>query len=125
MVIPGESTTATGVGCVPGSQVVLAIGSTNVGYGTADSQGAFAVSFTPSSQLTGLRQVTATCGSLQLATLLAVVTTSTVSTPEGAAGVFGVFILLGAVLLRGQFTSNVTRRRRRRNRGAKEILEQS
>jgi hypothetical protein len=36
-----------------------------------------------------------------------------------------VFVLLGAVLLRGQFTSNVTRRRgrhRRRRRGAADIL---
>jgi hypothetical protein len=35
-----------------------------------------------------------------------------------------VFVLLGAVLLRGQFTSNVTRRRgRRRRRGAADVLE--
>ncbi len=69
--------------------------------------------------------MTATCGSTQLATLLSLVTTATVSAPEGGAGVFCVFVLLGAVLLRGQFTSNVTRRRgrhRRRRRGVADVL---
>jgi hypothetical protein len=58
-----------------------------------------------------------------MATLLAIVATSTVWSPEGSAGIFGVFVLLGLVLLRGQYTSNATRRRRRR-RGAADILKE-
>jgi hypothetical protein len=55
-----------------------------------------------------------------MAALLATVTTSTVSAPEGGAAIFGVFVLLGFVLLRGQFTSHGTHRRRRR--GAADVL---
>jgi hypothetical protein len=123
-VIPGEATTANGEGCAPGSQVVLAIGGTTVAETTANSQGDFSAPITPPDQGAGRLTVTATCGSTQLATLLSLVTTATVSAPEGGAGVFCVFVLLGAVLLRGQFTSNVTRRRgRRRRRGAADVLQ--
>ena len=116
---------AEGVGCAPGAPVVLAIGGTTVATTTADSSGAFSASITPPTQEAGKVTVTATCGSTQLATLLALVSTSTVSTPEGGAAVFSVFVLLGAVLLRGQFTSNVTHRRakhRRRRRSIADIL---
>jgi hypothetical protein len=122
--IPGETTTANGVGCAPGSQVVIAVGGTTIAETTANSQGDFSALITPPDQGAARLTVTATCGSTQLATLLSLVSTATVSTPEGGAGVFCVFVLLGAVLLRGQFTSNVTRRRgRRRRRGAADILE--
>jgi len=66
--------------------------------------------------------VTATCGAIQLATLLSIVTTSTASSPEGSAATFGVFVLLGLVLVRGQFSSNGTRRRRKRT--AADILKE-
>ena len=98
--------------------MVLSIGGRTVGTTTANSQGAFSTSITPPDQGAGRVTVTATCGSTQLTALLAVVATSTVSTPEGSAAIFAVFVLLGAVLLRGQFTSNVTRRRRRRRSAA-------
>jgi len=100
--------------------VVVSIGGKTVGETTADSQGTFSTSITPPDLGAGLVTVTATCGSIQMATLLAFVVTSTVTAPEGGAAVFGVFVLLGFVLLRGQLSSNSTRRRRRR--GAADIL---
>jgi hypothetical protein len=100
--------------------VVISIGGKTVGETTADSQGTFSTSITPPDLGAGLVTVTATCGSTQMTTLLAFVVTSTVTTPEGGAAVFGVFVLLGFVLLRGQLNSNSTRRRRRR--GAADIL---
>jgi hypothetical protein len=113
-ILPGQTTTADGQGCVPNSPVVLAIDGHQVATTTADSNGDFSAPLTPPQLGVGHLTVTATCGSTQLTTLLAMVTTVKVSTPEGGAAVFCVFVLLGAVLLRGQFTSNVTRRRKRR-----------
>jgi hypothetical protein len=54
---------------------------------------------------------------------IAVVATSKVSTPEGSAAVFGVFVLLGMVLLRGQFGGNA--RRRRRSNGVRLDVEEA
>jgi hypothetical protein len=119
-VIPGEATTASGDGCAAGSPVTLSINGTTVGATTANDEGAFSASIKPPVAKAGQVTVTATCGSTTLATLLALVTTSTVSAPEGGAAIFGVFVLVGFVLLRGQFSSNGTRRRRRR--GAADIL---
>jgi hypothetical protein len=48
-------------------------------------------------------------------TSISVVATSKDSSPEGGAAVFGVFILLGLVLLRGQFSGNGSNQRRRRS----------
>jgi hypothetical protein len=103
--------------------VILTIDGQQVGSTTTDSQGRFATTITPPERGAGQVTVTATCGSTQLATLLSLVVTSTVTSPEGGAAVFGVFILVGFVLLRGQITSNGTRRRRRR--GAAEVLEEN
>ena len=67
----------------------------------------------------------AVAGEVQAAGGSAIANIDSVSTPEGGAAVFSVFVLLGAVLLRGQFSSNVTRRRakhRRRSRSTADIL---
>jgi len=50
-----------------------------------------------------------------------VVSTANLSNPDGSAGVFGGFLLLGFVLFR-QFSSNATARRRRRS--AADVLEE-
>jgi uncharacterized membrane protein YgdD (TMEM256/DUF423 family) len=118
---PGETLEATGAGCAAKIPVVISIDGNNVGTTTTNDQGAFATSITPLDLGAGQVTVTATCGSTQLTALLATVATATVSSPEVSAGIFGVFVLLGLVLFRGQFTSNVTRRRRRR--GAADILD--
>jgi hypothetical protein len=74
----------------------------------------------------GLHRITATCGSTVLSTTLnVVVTTSSSASPVVGAGAaaFGVFVLLGLLLLRGQFDTNVTSRRKGR-RDAEKVLEQ-
>jgi hypothetical protein len=121
-VVPGEPTVLTGQGCVPGAQVVLSIAGKQVGLTTANSQGAFSTSYTPSGIAAGQVTITATCGAMKFATLLSMVTAAAVSAPEGSAAVFGTFVLLGAVLLRGQFGSRTRRRSRRRRRPASEVL---
>ena len=80
----------------------------------------FSSSLTP--QGVGQVTITAACGTKRFATEVSVVATSSASTPEGSVAVFGIFVLLGAVLVRGQFGGSATRRRRRR-RGAMDILE--
>lgn len=94
-----------------------------VGTATVNGQGAFSALVSPPDQ-TGQVTVTASCGSKRFAALVSVVDTSTVSPPEGSVAVFGIFVLLGAVLIRGQFGS-ATRRRRRRRIGASDILDMS
>jgi hypothetical protein len=111
--VPGESTEVRGTGCVPGEQVVLTIAGRQVGQATANSQGMFSASVTPPGSGVGQFNVTASCGSRSFGVLLSVVSTSKVSAPEGATAVFGVFVLLGFVLLWGQFGSSASRRRRK------------
>jgi hypothetical protein len=115
--VPGESTVVRGMGCVPESQVILTIAGNQVGQATANSQGAFSASIIPRGYKIGQETVTVSCGSRTFGVLLAVVATAVVRTPEGTTAVFGVFVLLGFVLLWGQFGTSASRRRRKR-RGA-------
>ena len=110
-----------GHGCAPGAQVVVSINGREVALTTANSQGAFSASLTPLDQGVGQVKITATCGLKSFVAYANLVTTAKVSAPEGGAAVFGTFVLLGAVLLRGQFGSTAARRRRRR-RGVADIL---
>jgi hypothetical protein len=119
--VPGQGTVMTGHGCAPGAQVVVSINGREVALTTANSQGAFSASLTPLDQGVGQVKVTATCGSKSFVAFATLVTTAKVSAPEGSVAVFGTFVLLGAVLVRGQFGSTAARRRRRR-RGAADIL---
>ena len=102
-----------GSGCAAGQPVVLSIAGKTVGRTTSNDQGEFSTSITPPNLGAGEVTVLATCGAVQVGTLLSTVITSQVTTPENGAAVFAVFVLLGFVLLRGQFNSNGTRRRRR------------
>ncbi len=121
-VSPGGSTVATGVGCLPGAQVVLFIAGQEVAETTADSQGAFSGLLNAPDHGAGQLSVTASCGSIELATLLSVVaTSSSISAPAAGAAVFGVFVLLGIILLRGLFGTGATRRRRKR-RGVSDVV---
>lgn len=119
--VPGQGTVMSGHGCAPGAKVVVSINGKEVGQVTANSQGAFSASLTPLDQGVGQVKVTATCGPKSFVAFANLVTTAKVSAPEGGAAVFGTFVLLGAVLVRGQFGSTASRRRRRR-RGASDIL---
>jgi hypothetical protein len=114
--VPGESTVVHGMGCVPESQVILTIAGKQVGQATANSQGAFSASVIPHGYKIGQETVTVSCGSRTFGVLLAVVATAVVRTPEGTTAVFGVFVLLGFVLLWGQFGTSASRRRRKRRR---------
>jgi len=113
-VVPGEPTVVTGTGCVPNASVVLTIAGKEVGQTTANSQGGFSASIIPPGYKIGQVTVTASCGSRTFDVFLAVVSTSKLLSPEGSTAVFGVFVLLGIVLLRGLFGSGGTRRRRKR-----------
>ncbi len=117
--VPGQPTVMSGRGCAPGAAVLVSINGKRVGQLTADSQGAFSTSLTPFVQGVGQVRVTATCGSKSFVAVATLVTTAKVSAPEGSVAVGGAFVLLGGVLVRGQFGS--TARRRRRRRGAPTI----
>jgi large repetitive protein len=111
--VPGESTELHGEGCVSESRVVLTLGDSVVGQTTANSQGMFSASIIPHGYKIGQETVTVSCGSRTFGVLLAVVSTAVARTPESTTAVFGVFVLLGLVLLWGQFGSSASRRRRK------------
>ncbi len=121
--VPGEGTVMRGRGCAPGANVVVSIDGREVAQTTANSQGAFSAALTPLDQGVGQVKVTAQCGSKSFVAFATLTTTAKVSAPEGSVAVFGTFVLLGAVLVRGQFGSSAARRRRRR-RGAADVLKQ-
>ena len=120
-VAPGEATSVSGGGCPAGAVVTISVNGVPVASTTADAQGSFSASINPSEQGAGQLTVTATCGSRRLTSVLDVVSTANLSNPDGSAGVFGGFLLLGFVLFR-QFSSNATARRRRRS--AADVLEE-
>ncbi|HXQ19944.1 MAG TPA: hypothetical protein VN781_10010 [Acidimicrobiales bacterium] len=114
---PGESTVVRGGGCPPNDQVVLTLDGKVVGQTTANDQGMFAASIIPHGYKIGQETVTVECGSRSFGVLLSVVATVAAKTPESTTAVFGVFVLLGLVLLWGQFGSGASRRRRKRPAG--------
>jgi len=119
--VPGQPTVMRGRGCAPGAAVLISINGKEVGQLTANSQGAFSTSLTPFDLGVGQVTVTATCGSKSFVAVATLVTTAKVSAPAGSIAVGGGFVLLGAVLVRGQFGSTASRRRRRR-RGASDVM---
>jgi hypothetical protein len=119
-IIPGGNTTASGTGCVANSPVVLSILGHTVATTTADQAGDFSAPITPPPPGVGHLTVVATCGAVQLTAFLDVVASVKAANPEGGAAVFCVFVLIGAVLLRGQFSTSG--RRKRRRRGAADVL---
>ena len=119
-IIPGASTTASGTGCTPESPVDLSILGHTVATTTADQAGDFSAPVSPPAG-SGQFTVIATCGAVQLTAFLDVVASAESSNPEGGAAVFCVFVLIGVVLLRGQFSIS-SRQRRRRRRSAADIL---
>ena len=121
--VPGQATVMTGHGCAPGADVVVFIGKTEVEQITANSQGTFSTSLAPPDPGVGQVTITAVCGSKRFVGVATLVSTAKVSGPEGSVAVGGAFVLLGAVLVRGQFGSTSTRRRRRRRRGASDFVD--
>lgn len=117
--VPGESLVLSGSGCAPGIEVPIFIDGRRVGSTKANSQGSFSAAVTPDQ--VGQLKITATCGAKTFVSFALVVATSKALSPAGSSAVFGVFVLLGVVLLRGQITGGGTTRRRRR-RGAADIL---
>jgi hypothetical protein len=113
-VVPGESATVTGTGCDSNAPVVLTINGVRVGATTASANGNFSTSISPPTLFAGQYQLKASCGPT-ITTTLAMVVSSSNSTSESSAAIFAVFIVLGLVLLRGQYNSNATRRRRRQS----------
>jgi len=118
---PGGTTVASGEGCPPGSQVFIDIGNQTVATTTANGDGAFSASIVAPAKLSGQATVSATCGPTQLTSLLTMVVTSTLSAPEAGAATFAVFVLLGFILLRGQFSTVL---KRRRHPGASDVLDE-
>jgi len=120
--VPGQATVMTGHGCAPGAEVVVFIDGKEVEQITADSQGTFSTSLTPPDPGVGQVTISAVCGSKRFVAVATLVTTAGVSGPEGSVAVGGAFVLLGAVLVRGQFGSTTNRRRRRR-RGTSDFVD--
>ena len=118
--VPGQATVMTGHGCAPGAEVVVFIAGKEVELIRANSQGTFSTSLTPPAPGVGQVRITAVCGSKRFVAVATLVTTAKASGPEGSVAAGGAFVLLGAVLVRGQFGSTTNRRRRRR-RGAHSV----
>ena len=110
---PGGSTTLHGQGCVPDSAVVFTLAGKPIGSTTANNQGTFSAIIAPPGTKIGQVTVTASCGTKTFDVALTLVSTAALHTPEGTTAVFGVFVLLGLVLLWGQFGSSASRRRKR------------
>ncbi len=119
--VPGQPTVISGRGCAPGALVVVSIEGKEVELTRADSQGAFSASLAPPGGV-GQVTVTATCGSKKFVAVLTLVTTAKVSAPAGSVAAFGTFVLLGGLLVRGQF-GTTSRRGRRKHRGASDVLK--
>ncbi len=117
--VPGESLVLRGSGCAPGIEVPIFIDGRRVSSTTANSQGSFSAAVTPDQ--VGQLTITAKCGAKTFVSFALVVATSKALSPAGSSAVFGVFVLLGVVLLRGQITGGGSTRRRRR-RGAADVL---
>ena len=117
--VPGESLVLRGSGCAPGIEVPIFIDGRRVGSTTANSQGSFSAAVTPDQ--VGQLTITTMCGAKTFVSVALVVATSKALSPAGSSAAFGVFVLLGVVLLRGQITGGGSTRRRRR-RGAADIL---
>jgi hypothetical protein len=117
--VPGQSLVLRGSGCTPGIEVPIFIDGRRVGSTTANSQGSFSAAVTPDQ--VGQLTITAKCGAKTFVSVALVVATSKALSPAGSSAVFGVFVLLGVVLLRGQITGGGSTRRRRR-RGPADIL---
>jgi len=88
------------------------MGGRAVGTALSSATGTFSAWVTPPGVGAGQFALTVSCGA-QLVAPLAVVASSSSTSPESEAALFGVFVLLGFVLLRGQFNTSGTRRRRR------------
>jgi hypothetical protein len=117
--VPGQSLVLRGSGCAPGIEVPIFIDGRRVGSTTANSQGSFSAAVTPDQ--VGQLTITAKCGDKTFVSYATLVATVKALSPAGSSAVFGVFVLLGVVLLRGQITGGGSTRRRRR-RGAADIL---
>jgi len=115
---PSGSNTVNGSGCPAYAPVVLVIDRKVVGRTTASAKGRFSATITPPGSGIGQYTVTATCGQRTFDIVLAVVSTAKLSSPEAATAVFGVFVLLGIILLRGLFGGSGRRRRRKRTGGS-------
>ncbi len=109
----------SGNGCVQNAPVTISIDGTVVGHTVATSAGAYSALINPPDIGAGQLTVRVSCGPVFLSTIQ-VVATSKASNPEGGAAIFGVFVLLGLVLLRGQIGGS---RRRRRTSGVRLDLE--
>jgi hypothetical protein len=86
----------------------------------ANASGKFSTTISPPTLAAGEHQLKASCGPTLTATLAMVVPSSN-SPAESSSAIFAVFIILGLILLRGQYNSNSTRRRRRSRKGEFEI----
>ncbi len=117
--VPGQGLVLRGSGCAPGIEVPIFIDGRRVGSTTANSQGSFSAAVTPDQ--VGQLTISATCGDKTFVSYATLVATSKALSPAGSSAVFGVFVLLGVVLLRGQITGGGSTRRRRRH-GAADVL---
>ncbi|GAA1357529.1 hypothetical protein [Saccharothrix algeriensis] len=101
---PGDPLTATGTGCLPGSEVRLSSLGEDVGRARADGSGTFRTGVEFATIEPGRHVVRADCGVILVGTVEVALTSST----DGAAStpvVLALFLLLGAVLLRRQLAS--------------------
>ncbi|MEV0679478.1 hypothetical protein AB0I60_23430 [Actinosynnema sp. NPDC050436] len=101
---PGDPLTATGTGCAPGSEVKLSSLGEDVGTARADQAGTFSTRVEFSTIQPGRHVIRADCGIVLLGSVDVALTSSTSGTTSTLV-VLVFFLLIGAVLLRRQFSA--------------------
>ncbi len=114
--VPGQEARATGGGCDAQSAVLLTVNRTRVGSARANTNGSFSTRIYPSALHPGEHELKAACGPTMTASLAMVVTSSN-STAEQIAVALAVLVILGVLLLKGQYGSGWPRPWRRSGEG--------
>ncbi|WP_309116682.1 hypothetical protein [Saccharothrix sp.] len=101
---PGDPLTATGTGCEPGSEVKLSSLGEDVGKARADGSGTFSTRVEFATIQPGRHVIRADCGIVLVGSVDVALTSSTSGTTSTLV-VLVFFILVGALLLRRQFSA--------------------
>ena len=107
---PGDPLTATGTGCDPGAPVRLSSLGENVGTAKADDSGTFSTRVEFTTIHPGRHVIRADCGVVLVGSVDVALTSSTGGTSSTLV-ILVFFVLVGAILVRRQFSGLFTQRR--------------
>ncbi|QQQ80787.1 hypothetical protein IOD16_25190 [Saccharothrix sp. 6-C] len=106
---PGDPLTATGTGCEPGSPVRLSSLGEAVGAAKADDSGTFSTRVEFTTIQPGRHVIRADCGVVLVGSVDVALTSSTGGTTSTLV-ILVFFLLVGAIMVRRQFSGLFTRR---------------